>query len=442
VSIAEDADILAATTLSGAHYHLRCAGCGARFADDGTMLACPARHAPALLVSQYHTGRLDPDRQAEGMFRYRRWLPATRPLPGTTTRGVTYRGSRLGRAAGLANLWISFNGYWPERGATLPTATFKDLEAHAALSRLPEHHRDRVLVVASAGNTAAAFARACSQLRQPCLIVIPDWAHEQLRPAGALEECVRVVTLCGDVEYSDAIALAEQIVARGGAACFAAGGATNVARRDGVATSLLGAVETTGRIPDYYFQAVGSGAGGIAAAEACGRLAADGRFGERPARLMLSQNLPYVPMVAAWRARRRDTSADGSRAGTQIRRIGAPVLSTRHPAYTPAGGVFDALSATGGDMLAVSNAEATAARRLVEQTEGIDIDPAAAVAAASLLHAARAGRIHRDALVLLNLSGGGRHRLARERRSEAPTPAVRLPHGDATAMEQILNLIG
>ena len=42
---------------------------------------------------------------------------------------------------------------------------------------------------------------------------------------------------------------------------------------------ILSAVTTIGRIPDYYFQAVGSGTGAIAAWEANMRLIEDGRFG-------------------------------------------------------------------------------------------------------------------------------------------------------------------
>ena len=48
-----------------------------------------------------------------------------------------------------------------------------------------------------------------------------------------------------------------------------------MARRDGMATTVL-AVTHIGRIPDYYFQAVGSGTGAIAAWEANLRLIEDG----------------------------------------------------------------------------------------------------------------------------------------------------------------------
>jgi cysteate synthase len=42
------------------------------------------------------------------------------------------------------------------------------------------------------------------------------------------------------------------------------GGAKNVARRDGAGTVMLDATLTMKHLPDHYFQAVGSGTGGIA----------------------------------------------------------------------------------------------------------------------------------------------------------------------------------
>lgn len=108
-----------------------------------------------------------------------------------------------------------------------------------------------------------------------------------------------------------------------------------------------------------------------------------------------------------------------------------------------AGGVFDALTESLGAMLAVTNAEAAAARELVEGCEGVDLDPAAAVAAASLLRAARDGWIEPDAVVLLNLSGGGRRRLARGR-PPAVIPALELDPAEAergATIERIVDLI-
>jgi cysteate synthase len=70
-----------------------------------------------------------------------------------------------------------------------------------------------------------------------------------------------------------------------------------------MATTVLSAVTTIGQIPEYYFQAVGSGTGAIAAWEANLRLIEDGRFGTNKMKLMVSQNSPFIPLYDAWKAR-------------------------------------------------------------------------------------------------------------------------------------------
>src|SRR6185369_14132258 len=154
------------------HYRLKCQDCEASLVDNGLILECPNEHSPALLISDYNGAGLTFDSEAEGLYRYRRWLPIVRELKGAG-RTVTYRSERLSRITELPHLWIAFNGYWPERGAALETATFKELEAYSVLARLTRE-QPGILVVASAGNTAAAFASACSKNKIACLIIIPE----------------------------------------------------------------------------------------------------------------------------------------------------------------------------------------------------------------------------------------------------------------------------
>ena len=71
------------------------------------------------------------------------------------------------------------------------------------------------------------------------------------------------------------------------------------------------------------------------------------------------------------------------------------------------GGLFDALTESGGDMFAISNEEAMEGMVLFERTEGIDIEPAAGVAVASLKQAIRTGAVETDAVIMLNITGGG-----------------------------------
>lgn len=401
------------------HYSLTCRTCGASFEDDGVRLHCPGDHPRTLLTVHYSEKHLSVATKAPGVFRYQRWLPICKP-GFSTAQSVVYRSEVLGRELGLAELWISFNGYWPERGATFETGTFKELEAATVLARLPEGFRG-VLTVASAGNTAAAFAQACSRQSMSCLMVMPESALKVMRFGGPPGKRTRLVVLSAPADYSDAIDLAGRI-------CHlpnfqAEGGVFNVARRGGLGTVLFSAVEAMGRLPDYYFQAIGSGAGAIAVHEAAERLIAGGGYGTRPPQQILSQNLPFAPIYSAWRLKRTESPRiEEHSARTQISQIFASVLSSRNPPYDIRGGVYDTLTASEGDMMAVDNAQAQAAGEWFEEREGIDIDPAGAVAVASLLEAVRGARIDPRATILLNITGGGRKKREQGTALEDPQP--------------------
>ncbi|HLW87093.1 MAG TPA: cysteate synthase [Terriglobales bacterium] len=405
------------------HYKLTCPVCDSVFEDDGFLLTCPRTHSPALLATHYACRSLEWDPDAPGIYRYQCWLPGENRLA-HTSRSVTYQSQRLNSILGLPNLWIAFSGYWPERGAELETATFKELEVYGVLSRLPARSF-RALVIASAGNTAAAFARACSENDVPCLIMVPECGMRKMLFTNPLKPCVKIICLTGGASYSDAISFAERISREEG--FVAEGGVKNVGRRDGMATAMLSAVESIGRLPDYYFQAIGSGAGAIAAHEAAKRLVSDSRFGVALPRLMLSQNAPFTPVYDSWKRGRREfveTDADAGRALTE--KILATVLSNQRPPYSIAGGLFDVLRESQGDVSTVRNVELVQAMTLFEHSEGIDIEPAAGVALAALSKAAQSGQIAREAVVLLHVTGGGGRKRALEKKLSLASPHLQI----------------
>ncbi len=409
------------------HYHLRCPLCGGIFADrpDRFLLTCPEPHAPALLRARYRQRRLVAHPEHTGVFRFFDWLPVRRALKGGVGPTV-FQSTGLGPSLGLDNLFIIWNGWWPEKGGFMETCTFKELEAQAVCGRIGDGWQDS-LVVSSAGNTARAFHQACTRHGVPALLVVPGHGLPLLWSTTPSQPHVRLAVLDGGADYADAIALGNGIARTRG--YFPEGGALNAARRDGMGTVVLAAVEKTGRVPQHYFQAVGSGTGAIAAWEMNLRLMEDGRFGAEKMRLHLSQNAPFTPMVDAWEAGRRELAEiPGGRALAAS--IHAPVLSNRNPPYGIAGGLYDALSDTGGFMYRVTAAEAGAAGRLFEKTEGSDIDPAAEVAVASLRQAVDLGRIGAHDLVALNITGGGQIRLRRDKRPAALRPQATLSMND------------
>ncbi|MDD5508807.1 MAG: cysteate synthase [Bacteroidales bacterium] len=339
------------------------------------------------------------------------WCRSTRLKKGSSAP-VTYQSQGLARMLGLENLYITFSGYWPEKGAMMRTCSFKETEAYSVCARL-DNTRGKVLVVASAGNTARSFARVCSDNDIPLLLCVPEDNIDVLWFDGPVKENVRLIVSRSGGDYYDAIHLSN--IACKQSRFIAEGGAKNVARRDGMGTTVLSAVTTLGRIPGYYFQAVGSGTGAIAAWEANLRLIEDARFGRNKMKLMVSQNAPFTPMYDAWRAGSRSLlPMDDDLARRQVEIILAKVLSNRRPPYSIPGGLYDALMDSGGDILVSTNEEALAAARLFEETEGIDLHPAAAVATASLVQAVSDQRIDSRAVIMLNITGGGEERFKKE----------------------------
>jgi len=91
----------------------------------------------------------------------------------------------------------------------------------------------------------------------------------------------------------------------------------------------------------------------------------------------------------------------------QVEMMDAKVLSNRKPPYPIVGGLYDALKDSDGEVLRATNEAAREAGKLFEATEGIDIHPAAAVATATLIDAVKEGKVENDAIVMLNITGGG-----------------------------------
>ncbi len=388
-------------------YKLVCVATGEEFEDNGWTLDYAGCDKPSLIRATYAKKQLTVYEGDCGLYKFRDWLPMKRMLK-CSSSPVTYKSKGLAKALGLDNLYITFNGWFPEVGATMPTCSFKETEAYSVCARTDENN-DKILTVASAGNTARAFAKVCSDNNIKLLLAIPADNLNAMWFEKPLNDCVKLIACEKGGDYFDAIHLSN--LALQSPMFYAEGGAKNIARRDGMATTVLSAVTTIGRIPDYYFQAVGSGTGAIAAWEANMRLIEDGRYGKNLMKLMVSQNAPFLPMYDAWREDSRDLLPyDDNRARRDVEIINAKVLSNRKPPYGICGGLYDALKATGGDILMATNLQAEKAAKLFLDTEGIDIHPAPSVALATLIKAIENGRVDRKATIMLNITGGGEQR--------------------------------
>ena len=385
-------------------YQLMSVATGKIFDDTGWVLDAPEESEPGLVRSVYEKKRLELKDEAFGIYKLADWLPVHKMLHGSYAP-TTYKSVDLASKLGLSNLYITFSGYWPERGVKMKTCSFKETEAYSVCARL-DNNVEEILVVASAGNTARAFGQVCSDNKIPLLLCVPEDNINALWFESPLDDCVKLIASKSGSDYFDAIHLSN-------IACeldtfIPEGGAKNVARRDGMGTTMLSATTSIGEIPEYYFQAVGSGTGAIAAWEANLRLIEDGRFGNRKMKLMVSQNFPFHPIYDAWKANSRSLLPfDDSEARKQVEIIDAKVLSNRKPPYSLAGGLFDAMKDAGGDVLLATNEEAKIAGNIFLETEGVDIHPAAAVATATLIAAIKNKVVKTDNIIMLNITGGG-----------------------------------
>lgn len=379
---------------------------GGEVVEERYSLSCENKHK-GLLRTRYKAKQLNV-RDCPGVFKFYDWLPVRSTLE-TESAPIAFQSEKLSKELGLDDLWIGFTGYYPERGGKVKSCTFKEMEALPTYARLRDCGGGTV-IVASAGNTARAFAQTANDIGNPCVIVVPEKSKDRL---SITEDrgYARLFTVEGD--YADAIQMADRITAMMG--YVPEGGARNVARRDGMGTVMLAGAVAMGRIPDHYFQAVGSGTGGISAWEASLRLIGDGRFGNRLPVLNLAQNKPFTPMAKAWAAGRRDiTEEDLGRGREDVEQVFADVLTNRKPPYSMAGGVFDAMAACNGRFFEVSNDEARSAEKLWMSIENVRPDPAASVALASLIKAVEEGKVGMSEKVFLNMTGGGLERAREE----------------------------
>jgi len=409
------------------HYSIRCRKCGKTL--DNSYCAFCEHCKDSLLVTEYHDRRLV-ETGGNGIWRFN-WLPVHQPAsvqPGP----LVYQSRGLARHLGLDQLFIAFNGYWPEKGALLETCTFKEFEAAVVLNNAKENGVSG-LIVASAGNTARAFAHLSTVTGFPVVIVVPRMCLGEM---WYLESSSLVPTLAvGDGDYSDSIDVAKRVALVTGFPFE--GGVKNIAKRDGLGIVMLEAVSKIGKLPDHYVQAVGSGTGAIGGWEMSERFIRDGRFGTHLPKFHLGQNLPFAPMLHAWEKGSRSLfPADLN--PELIGHITTRVLSTRYPAYSVQGGVFDLLTSAGGGMYGVENEAVYSGMDDFLKTEGVDLVPASGVAVAVLKDAVRKNAIRKSDTVLLNITGGGEARLRQDKQTHAVMPQFISKNATDKEIEELL----
>lgn len=393
-------------------YALKCLKCGKTYSENQYICACENK-CDALLKTVYEQKKFTIDESYQGIWRYHQWLPIQKidqRLVDSSSSPLTYKSTKLAAHLGLKNLFICLNAY-----PHCHTGSFKDLEAEVTFQRVMNtFDSGKPLVMSSDGNNAIAFVHYSNVIRYPIFLFATEdarlrriWSFSKSNPY------TRLFPIEGD--YFDAINLANQFAHVEG--YLSEGGFRNVGRRDSVGTMMLEVTQLLGHLPDHYFQALGSGPGAIAAYEASERLILDGRFGKKLPKIHGAQNYPFVPMVEAWEnnSRKIDERFQTVSAKQLIDQTLAHVLTNRFPAYSLIGGMYDVLQETKGEMYSVTNEEIEKAQLLFEKLEGISVVPEAGVTIASLQQAIRKETVSPQDYIVVNVTGGGRKEIKRER---------------------------
>lgn len=360
----------------------RCRGCGALLE---AVLAGPGRGEAAGWPRMWRERRasLRPE-DTSGVWRFREMLPAVGD-PVTLREGNTplYALTQCARRLGMRQLWAKHQGM-------NPTGSFKDTGMTVAVSQARQAGFQWV-ACASTGNTSASMAAYAARAGMGALVLVPEGRIAWGKLAQALDYGALTCQVKGD--FDDCVRVLDQVIRQ---AAVGLVNSVNPYRVEGQKTAALELMEQLDwRPPDHIILPGGNLANASAFGKALVEMRACGWI-ERLPRVSIVQAAGASPLAAAWRSNRGE-SLTPVRAQTR-----ATAICIGSPASWPK--AVRVLRETGGDCIAVSEAEIAAAKAEIG-AEGIGCEPASAAALAGLKRWLAAGTISRDESAVLILTG-------------------------------------
>ncbi|HKG92996.1 MAG TPA: threonine synthase [Gemmatimonadaceae bacterium] len=370
---------------------LHCSACD--FAQAGTERAsvCPKCGQPLLVRYESYPRRPTPAPRWD-LWRYADVLPlAEGETPVTLGEGCTplLDLPALARAVGVGVLRVKDEGL-------NPTASFKARGMSAAVTRARALGVPG-LVVPTAGNAGAALAAYASAAGMPSRVYAPDTTPppilETIRALGA--DLQLVPGHIGDAGRATRAFAAES-------GWFDVSTLREPYRIEGKKTMGLELAEQLGwRLPDVIVYPTGGGTGLIGMWKVFGEMRDAGWIApdQRLPRMIVAQASGCAPIVRAW-AERRESATPWENPATHASGLRVPgPLGDRL--------ILRALRESGGDAHAVGEDEIRAGTRELSTSSGIDAAPEGGCALAVLRALVSAGRIARDADVLVFNTGSG-----------------------------------
>ena len=375
--------------------HLDCSRCRTSY-DAGQLQGTCECGAP--LLSRYDLGQVaglvEPSEIASrppSLWRYHELLPVSSP-DGVVSFGEGMTPlipmSRLGREIGVPGLLMKDD-------SLLPTATFKARGAAVGVSRAAELGAAGVAMPTN-GNAGAAWAAFCGRAGLPLLVAMPADAPEITR-----SECVvaGAETYVVDGLIGDAGRMLAPVV-RQRTGWLDVSTLKEPYRLEGKKTIGLEIAEQLGwRVPDVILCPSGGGVGLIGIWKALQELAELGWIGPSMPRLVAVQAAGCAPIVSAFEQGAEATSAWPD-AHTAAFGLTVPA---------PLGGflVLQAVRATNGRAIAVTDAELLAALAQTARAEGSWICPEGAACIAAAAQLRESGWLaEADEVVVLNTGAG------------------------------------
>jgi threonine synthase len=295
---------------------------------------------------------------------------------------------RLAARVGVRELWMKDDGQ-------LPTGTFKARGAAVGVSRAAELGV-RSVAMPTNGNAGAAWSAYCARAGLRSLIVMPVDAPQVNRAECAVTGAE--LHLVGGL-ISDAGRLVSQAVAAD-ETLFDVSTLKEPYRIEGKKTIGLEIAEQLGwSLPDVILCPVGGGVGLIAIYKALLELRELGWIDGALPRLVAVQAAGCAPIAAAFAAGARE-----SRAWPDAKTVAFGVTVPK-----PLGDflILDAVYATGGTAVAISDEDILAAEREAAQLEGTFTCPEGAACFAAARQLARDGWLSADESVVALNTGTG-----------------------------------
>ncbi len=343
--------------------HLECSNCGTTFPADHLMTTCTS--CGKVLFARYDlraaAGAMTPSALADrpwNLWRYAEIMPVQDARFALT---LGEGGTPLLEAPGLASDW-GFERLLVKDEGLNPTGSFKARGLGVAVSRAKELGATAV-AIPSAGNAGAAMAAYAARAGLPAIVAMPRDAPEVMKAEcraygatvwlidGLINDCGRVIRV-GAAEHGwfDVSTLKEPY------------------RAEGKKTLGLELAEQLGwRLPDAIVYPTGGGTGIVGMWKAFAELEAMGLIGAKRPKMIVVQAEGCAPIARALAAgvRHADLWRDATTLAPGIR---VPVAIGDYL-------ILDAVRASGGTAVTVSEEEILSGMDLAARREGFFVSP-------------------------------------------------------------------